>query len=52
MQYHGRQTGGGVGLGGCNPPPLNFGEGGSTPADFDRKNVLIAHIGPFFNCLT
>ena len=29
------------------PPPLNFGEGGSTPPDFEKNIFLIAHIGPF-----
>ena len=49
IRIHGRQTGGGE-LGGSQPP-LNFGEGGSTPPDFEKKSFLIAHIGPFVNCL-
>ena len=43
-QFLGRQTGGG----GCNPPPLNFGEEGSTPPpDFERKKFNCPDVGPF-----
>ena len=34
------------GVGGSQPP-LNFGEGGSTPPDFERKKINSSHIGPF-----
>ena len=40
MPYMGAKQGG---LGGGSQPPLNFGEGGSTPPDFEKKN-LIAHL--------
>ena len=33
--------------GGVATPPLNFGEGGLTPSDFEKTCCLIAHIGPF-----
>ena len=37
------------GLGWSQPPPLNFGEGGSTlpPPDFEKNNFNCSHIGPF-----
>ena len=34
------------GVGGSQPP-LNFGEGGSTPPDFEKKNFNCSHIGLF-----